>query len=192
MGIALKTRLSPEDYLAQERLATSKSEYLDGELRAMAGASEAHDQISVNCVSLLHAAFVGRECRVHSSDMRVFSEACDCYFYPDISAVCGKREFQNETRDVLLNPTLIIEVMSPSTESYDRRYKAECYRKIPSLQQFLFVSQSEARIELYSRQTEEMWLRADVTGLNSQLRLDAIDANLRLSDIYDKVEIVDG
>ena len=142
---------TPAEYLALEREADHKSEYLAGEIFALAGASEAHNTITLNFAAALHAQLRGRPCRVFANDLRVRVQASGLYTYPDVLALCGERRFEDAHRDTLLNPTLIGEVLSPSTEAYDRGKQFGHYRRLESLIDYLLIAQDEVRVEHYTR-----------------------------------------
>ena len=188
---AAQTYLTPEEYLAFERKATTKHEYLNGQIVAMSGASFAHNFITVNIATSLNVQLMEGDCRVATSDMRVKVTEIDSYFYPDVVVVCGEPRAEDDTFDTLLNPTLIVEVLSPSTEGYDRGEKFEHYQQIVSLKDYILISQDEVQVEHYCRQ-EFKWLQSEFQGLEDVLSLLSIDCELRLSDIYRRVEIASG
>ena len=179
--------LSPEEYLARERRAEIKSEYHDGEVFAMSGASRAHNLIVTNFVRELSLRLRDRDCEVYPSDMRVKVDPTGLYTYPDVIVVCGEPAFEDEHIDTLLNPTLLIEVLSESTEAYDRGKKFEHYRKLETLQGVVLVTQDEAHAERFTRQPDGQWLLGEASGLEAALHLASIDVTLPLADIYDKV-----
>lgn len=179
--------ISPEEYLAAEREAEYKSEYFGGEILAMTGASREHNLIVVNLLSSLHPQLRGRACELYPSDMRVKIARTGAYAYPDVVVICGEPKFEDEHVDTLLNPTVLIEVLSPSTERHDRGRKWEHYRRLPSIAEFLLVAQHEVRIEHYLRQEGGLWLFADVSGEDASLELTSISCTLALRDVYDKV-----
>lgn len=179
--------LSPEEYLVRERAAEYKSEYLGGEVRAMTGASRRHNLVTVNIAVSLSSQLRGRPCETYISDMRVKVERTGAYLYPDVVVACGAPELEDEHLDTLLNPTVVFEVLSPSTADYDHNRKWELYRRLPSLQDYLLVSQGEPRVERYTRQTEGLWLFSETTGMESVLRLDSIGCTLALRDVYERV-----
>ncbi|MCL4828922.1 MAG: Uma2 family endonuclease [Caldilinea sp.] len=189
MSALLKPLISPRDYLAAERTSVIKHEYHAGKVYAMAGASERHNLIVVNLVALLHGQLRRRTCTVYPSDMRVKVVTEGLYTYPDISVVCGAPQFEDEHRDTLLNPTLIVEVLSPSTENYDRGRKFQSYRSLPSLMEYVLVAQDQAHVEHYIRQPDGRWLLAEYSTLAATVRIDAIGCELTLTDIYEKVEL---
>lgn len=180
-------QLSPDEYLAAERKAEYKSEYVDGVMYAMAGASERHNLIAANTIISLGAQLRGRPCRVYPSDLRVRVPNSRRFFYPDVSVVCGETQFADEQRDVILNPVLIVEVLSDATAACDRGKKFLSYQQIPSLREYLLVSQDDFLIEHYLRQDDEAWLYTKAAGLEESLKLPSIDCELALRDVYDKV-----
>ena len=188
MSLQPKPYLSPEDYLALERRAEFKSEYFDGEIFAMAGASEPHNLIVANTLSEIRQQLKKRPCRAYANDMRVKVSPTGLFTYPDVIVVCGQARFDDSQRDTLLNPTLIVEVLSGSTEAYDRGRKFEHYRKLESLMEYVLIAQHRPHVESYRRQPDQRWVLTESDGLESSLRLDAIDCELALAEIYDKVE----
>jgi Uma2 family endonuclease len=176
---------TPETYLAFERASAEKHEFIDGNVYAMTGASEAHNLINVNITIALGIQFRGRPCKLYANDMRVRITNGN-YVYPDIAIVCGEAQLEDDQLDTLLNPTVIIEVLSPSTEQYDRGKKFERYRNVESLQEYLLVWQEGAHIERYVRQ-EVGWLLTEAKGLDARLELSSIGCTLALAEVYDKV-----
>ena len=189
MSLQPKPRLTPEDYLAIERSADFKSEYFDGEIFAMTGASAAHNIIVINAVRELSLQLKKRPCKLYASDMRVKVDPTGLYTYPDLVVVCGKARLEDAHLDTLLNPTLIVEVLSDSTEAYDRGRKFEHYRKLESLAEYVLISQHWPHVESYRRQADHHWLLTESSGLDGVLRLESIDCELALAEIYDKVEL---
>lgn len=181
---------SSEQYLALERKAAHKSEYINGRILAMGGASRQHNQITFNLSIALGVQLKGRACVAYSSDMRVTAQQTGLYTYPDIVATCEEPQFEDTSVDTLLNPALIIEVLSESTEAYDRGGKFAHYRRIPALKEYILISQSAICVEHYLRQ-DERWLFTEICDPAATLILDAIDCRLSITDIYDKVEIID-
>jgi Uma2 family endonuclease len=177
---------TPEEYLALERSAEFKSEFHDGQIYAMTGASREHNLVSVNICRELSLQLKNRPREAYVNDMRVRAADKKDYFYPDIVVVCGKPEFEDEQVDTLRNPTLLIEVLSQSTEAYDRGGKFACYRRIPSLREYLLVSQDQPRIERYVRQGKA-WLLTEAVGLESSMVLETLGCTLTLQEVYDKV-----
>src|SRR5580698_3115604 len=187
MSTQPKTLLTPEEYIAIEREAEYKSEYYDGVMYAMAGARAAHDLIAWNLHGELHNAFRSRPCEGFTSDMRVRTVARH-YTYPDSSALCGEPEFLDERRDTLLNPSLIVEVLSRSTEAYDRGRKFELYQSISSLREYLLLASDRVHADLYTRQANGLWLLSSAGGLEDVLTLESVGCQVRLADVYEKVE----
>ena len=188
---AAQTYLTPEEYIALERKAipdadTVRSEYVNGEIIAMSGASFAHNLITMNISISLHAHVGSSECVVLANEMRVSSPLTSSYFYPDVVVVWGEPRFEDDVFDILLNPTVIIEVLSPSTEAYDRGDKFAHYRQLHSLQEYILVSQDKVHVEHYVRQTEQ-WVLTDFQKLEQQLPLTSIQCELPLQEIYENV-----
>lgn len=188
MSAIPKTKLTPEEYLDFERKAEERHEYFDGEIFAMSGAKRNHNKISTNLSGLVWQHLKGKNCESYSNDMRVFVPATGLYTYPDLVVVCGEPQFQNDTFDTLLNPVLLIEVLSDSTESYDRGRKFQHYRSIESLQEYILVSQAEARVEKYVRHGDGFWLLSEAVGLDSEIEFSSIECQIPLSEIYDKID----
>lgn len=182
-SVAIQTQLTPEEYLTRERKAIVKSEYVSGKIIAMAGASYQHTVITMNISGELYGQLKDRECTVHTNDLRVKASATSSYFYPDIVLVCDKPRFEDDTFDTLLNPILIIEVLSPSTEDYDRIDKFSHYQKLASLQEYILVSQDEVHVEHYMRHGT-LWKPTEYRSLENVLSLTSIDCELFLTDIY--------
>ncbi|MCC7492678.1 MAG: Uma2 family endonuclease [Fimbriimonadaceae bacterium] len=180
-------RPTPAEYLAAERAAERKSEYWDGQIVAMAGATRAHSQIAMNLGWRLSAQLEGRRCEAYPSDLRVAAESRRSYYYPDVTVVCGESRFSDEQRDTLLNPSVVCEVLSPSTESSDRGRKWGDYQLLPTLQHYVLVAQDEPRVEVYTRQGEQ-WLYRAWTDLSAVAELPAIGCRLPLAQVYDRVE----
>lgn len=155
----------------------------------MAGANERHNLIVSNLVGELRSHFKGRPCRVFPSDMRVKVSATGLYTYPDVIALCGDPSYEDEKRDTLLNPAVIFEVLSSSTENYDRGEKFAHYRRLPSVTDYVLVSQDRFRVEHFSREPDGRWLLTEVSGASSALDLPGLGCRIPLSEIYDKVEI---
>ncbi len=179
--------LSPEEFLEAERRAETKHEYYDGEIVALSGASLPHNRIVANLIAALHPQLRDTTCSVFPSDLRVWNPARRSYTYPDVVVVCGEPQASDERRDVLLNPTLLIEVLSESTESRDRGEKAEGIRRLESLQEYLLVSQAEVRVERYRRYGERQWMLTEALDRGDVLELDSIGCTLALQDVYQNV-----
>ena len=157
-------------------------------MSAMGGATDPHNIFVLNVGAEIRKHLKKRPCKVYVSDMRVKVSPTGLYTYPDVVVVCGKAEFDDRHFDTLLNPTLIVEVLSESTETYDRNRKFEHYRTLESLVEYVLITQRRPHIESWRRQPNQQWLLTESNGLDSVLRLDAIDCDLALAEIYDKVE----
>jgi Uma2 family endonuclease len=184
-----QSNLTPEQYLSMERTADHKSEYWRGEVFAMAGASPTHVLIVSNIVAALHGQLRQRPCNVYASDLRVKIQASGLYTYPDVIVVCGTLQFDDDHRDTLLNPTLIVEVLSESTQDYDRGGKFAQYRKIPSFAEYVLVAQDECHVEHFVKQDQGGWLLSETNRLDDTLTLSSIACTLSLDDIYEKVQL---
>ncbi len=188
MAINPQHQASPAEYLAFERAQTdTRHEYHNGEIIAMSGASLVHNIIVSNLIISLGLQMRGRSCNVFPSDMRVKVPATGLYTYPDISALCGAPELEDHAADTLLNPSVIVEVLSPSTEAYDRGAKFAHYQSIESLQAYVLVAQDRPRIEIFTRRESGDWLYSVADLPNAAVRLDTIDCELILSDVYEGV-----
>jgi Uma2 family endonuclease len=187
-SIAARTYLTPEEYLAFERKATTKHEYLAGEIVAMSGASFAHNFITGDIFGELRAQLQGRRCKAATNDMRVKVSKTGSYFYPDVVVFCGEPQAEDNESDTLLNPTVIIEVLSPSTEARDRGEKFWHYQQLASLQEYVLVSQDRVCVEHYLREGA-YWLRTEFRALEDIMPLSSIECKLRLRDIYNSVEM---
>ena len=190
MATRPETFLTPEQYLEIERKAEFKSEYYGGEMFAMSGARRGHNLIALNLAGELRQQLRERPCEAYQHDMRVRVGATGLYAYPDAVIVCGEPQFLDETQDTLLNPTVIVEVLSPSTEAYDRGDKFELYRAIPSLTHYLLVSSERMSAELFTRQAEGGWLLTGATLPEDTIDLPAVGVRFTLADLYEKVEFV--
>jgi Uma2 family endonuclease len=183
MATTPKTYLSPDEYLKRERRANFKSEYFAGETFAMAGASRRHNQITLDLATVLNPKLTGSGCEVYASDMRVWLPALGLYTYPDIVVACNS-EFQDDELDTLLNPLLVVEVLSPSTEEYDTGKKFAEYRTIPSLQEYVTVSQDKPHCVVWRKENTGDWVPTSYNELTSRLLLKSIDATISLAEIY--------
>ena len=189
MRPAVPTGFTPEEYLALERQSAERREYLAGQVFAMGGASERHNLVVTNVVRELGQQLKQRPCRVYASDMRVKVAASGLYTYPDVVVACGEARFDDEQRDTLLNPTVIIEVLSPSTEAYDRGEKFEHYRKIESMAEYILIAQERCHVEQFIRRPDGHWLLAEWDGREAAFPLPSINCSLALAEIYDKVDV---
>jgi Uma2 family endonuclease len=185
-SVLKQTHYTAEEYLTLERSASYKSEFHDGQIYAMTGASREHNLITVNIARELSVQLKRRPCEAYMNDMRVKAAEARSYHYPDIVVVCGTPQFEDAQVDTLLNPTVLIEVLSPSTEAYDRGGKFAHYRKIATLREYLLVAQDQPSIERYMRQGD-VWILTEAVGLEASVPLESIDCALSLREVYDKV-----
>lgn len=184
MSTAPKPKMTAKDYLEVERSANFKSEFFHGEMFAMAGASRDHNRVKENLVGELFTRLKGGPCQTYSSDQRVLVEATGLYTYPDILILCGPGTNDLADSNTLTNPTAIIEVLSPSSERYDRGTKFRNYQKIPSLTEYILVAQDEAVCERFVRQPDESWALVSFVGLAATLAFTSVPARIPLADIY--------
>ena len=184
MAAQLQIYRTVEEYLAGERSSNCKHEYYAGEVFAMAGGTEQHNLITINISSNLHSQLRKRSCTTYPSDMRVKLPSTELYTYPDVTVVCGKAQFEDDHRDTLLNPTVIVEVLSSSTEMYDRGKKFEVYREIASLQEYVLSHLKTPHVEVFTRQNDESWIFREYRGMESSVTLTSVGCTLALSDIY--------
>jgi len=180
-------RLTPEQYLEIDRAAQIRNEYFNGRMYATSGGSHRHAIIIANLLSALMSVLKGGPCIVTASDVRVHVAPGGLHTYPDVVVICSKPEYADIHLDTLLNPALLVEVLSPTTEAYDRGFKSAQYRTIESLQEYALVSQAEPRVEIYRRQESGQWLLSESVGLEAAARFESVDASAALSDVYDKV-----
>jgi len=185
------SKLTAEQYLALDRVAEIRSEFLDGEMFAMSGVSMPHAQLQQNISGELHALFRDGDCQAFGPDFRVRVSA-RMYVYPDVTVACGKPLLADEHQDVLLNPVVIFEVLSPTTEKYDRGLKFQHYRTIESLKEYILVAQDQVRIEQYTRQEGNIWTLRDYQRLEEELIMSSIGVSIPLARIYERVELAAG
>ncbi len=190
MGLAKqKTLYSPKAYLELERQAETRHEFVDGIIYAMAGESLSHSQICVNLAGEVRAKLKGKDCQALSPNMKVRAESKGMFAYPDLTIVCGKPLFHDKQKDVLLNPKVIIEVLSPSTKRYDQTKKFFRYRKeLPSLTDYVLIYQDTPFIEHHEKQPDGRWTHNAADGIDDILRIATIEIELSLREIYDRVE----
>lgn len=186
MAAQRQTFVTPEEYLEQERKAETKSEYMSGEVIAMSGASLVHTTIVGNIVEGLGPVLRKRGCRAHSNDLRVQIQRTGAYVYPDVVIVCGQPRLADSHLDTLLNPTVIIEVRSPSTSDYDSGPKWAHYRRLESLAAYVMVAQDAPLVEVYTRHAD-VWVYTETTDMDATLDLPSVDASISLTEIYDGV-----
>lgn len=197
MGLPKPSLFTVDEYLALERQAEERHEFVDGEIYAMAGESGQHGDISMNLAGLFHFHLKGTPCRARTKDTKVRSGPLSrsrknysgMFSYPDIVVICGEPEYHDAHRDVILNPTVIVEVLSPATESFDRGEKASRFQTWnPTLKDFLLVSQDQPQIEQYSRQADGTWSFQRHTGLDANVSIPSVGCTLALADVYDRVD----
>jgi Uma2 family endonuclease len=189
MSSLARPRLTAQQYLEIERKAERKSEFLGGEMFAMSGASRAHNLISTNVTREISQQLRGRPCETYAGDMRVKVSDTGLYTYPDIVVVCDDPVFEDDQLDTLVNPTVIVEVLSPSTEAYDRGGKFAHYRRLHSVKEYVLIDQQEPRVERYVRYEGQQWILSDASDLEAIVQLTSIGCSLKLADVYDRVPL---
>ena len=187
MSTVPKHSVTPEEYLHREQAAEFRSEYFRGEMFAMAGASANHNLIVLNAGASLRDQVKKQPCRVYSSDLKLRIKATGLYTYPDLSVVCGEPQLESNGGDVLLNPVVLVEVLSDSTEAYDRGKKFEHYRTIPSLKHYVLVAQDRHSIDCFSRKPDCSWVLTSCQSLAEKVEIEALDCQLTAAEVYDKV-----
>jgi Uma2 family endonuclease len=186
---AQPTRFTPEEYLALERVAATKSEYHDGRIIAMAGGTGPHSQLAVRLAGALDRIATTKGCAVFNSDMKLRITANNRVCYPDVSGLCGQPEYLDEKRDVLLNPTFILEVLSKSTEAYDRGTKLALYMALPTVAEIALVSVVEVRVDKYTRQPDGIWRFDGYSGVESRVPFVSLGGDVSLREVYAGVEL---
>ena len=189
MSAVPQLKLTPEEFLTDERNAETKHEFLDGEVYAMAGASHEHNVIVANVIAELHSRLKRHPCEVLPSDMRLRVAETGLFTYPDVMVVCDKPFFVDDKTDTLLNPKLIVEVLSPTTEANDRGWKWAHSRQLQSLAEYVLIAQDDYRVEQYSRQADDSWLYREYRGLNDSLRIPLFGCEIPLSDIFHRIAL---
>jgi Uma2 family endonuclease len=182
--------ISPQEYLEIERAAETKSEYHDGLMFAMSGGLLAHSLISVRLIAALVTELHGKGCEVGNSDLRVRISPEGPFVYPDVSVYCGEPELTEDYKDTLLNPVVVIEVLSKSSEAYDRGHKFAAYRRLASLREYVLVSQTEPRIEIFSKDDQDRWMYTESVGMDSICQLPGIGCEISLARIYERIKFV--
>jgi Uma2 family endonuclease len=180
---------SAAEYLELEREADYKSEYYHGEIFAMAGAGHNHNRVVENLTGECYIAFKGKQCRTYSSDQRLHIPANGLYTYPDLLIICGKNEYLDEKKDTILNPSVIVEVLSDSTEAYDRGEKFHFYRSIPSLNEYVLINSRSLAAEVFRKNEEGLWfLSSEAYKLAESITLASVDLTIAMEDIYAETE----
>ena len=178
---------TPEQYLALEAEADFKSEYYEGQIYNMAGASDPHNVIAGNTIAALNICLRGKPCKPRPSDAKVCSSDEGLFSYPDVTVVCGPPQFYDGTKNVIINPKLLVGVLSPSTEAADRGKKFAKYKQLESFTDYLLVAQDEPQIDYYIKQANGDWLQKSFRGMDAEIYIASLDCTLRLADIYDAV-----
>lgn len=182
--------MTEEEYLLFEAQATDRHEYYQGEVFAMAGGSVEHARLCGNAYGEVRQRLKGKRCEAFGSDLRIHVEAAGLYTYPDISIICADIKRHKGRSDTVINPAVIIEVLSPDTERYDRGQKFEFYREIPSLHEYILISTARMKAEHFARQPSGQWLLTIYSAPEEQLKIESIGEAIPLSDIYDRVSFV--
>ena len=185
-----KRDMTEAEYLDHERASITKSEYYDGHVYAMTGAKEPHNLIAGNVIASLHGQLRRKPCRVYPSDMRVKVIQTGLNTYPDVVVLCGLPQFVDEKRDTITNPIVIIEILSPSTERYDRGMKFRHYRSIETLRDYILIAQDRQHIEHYTRHENGQWLFEETSINEERISIQSIECVLSLEDTYEKVELM--
>jgi len=187
MSSAAKAKITVQEYLAMERVSEIKHEFYDGDIFDMTGGTPAHSLIASNIIREAGNALKSRPCVVFNSDLRVKVNPSGLYTYPDVTIVCGQQQFDDDERDTLVNPTVIVEVLSKSTAFYDRGAKSKQFRKIESLQALILVEQDSPVVEVYRRQPEGNWLLTEATDLSESIAIQPLGISIPLNEIYRNV-----
>ena len=191
MGLPARVKkFTPTEYLQFERKAEARHEFFAGEIFAMSGGTPRHALIQTNLLAVLWNALKGKPCTVYNNDLRILVDKTGLYTYPDASIICGPLEFPADDDDVVLNPTVIFEVLSDSTEAYDRGRKFGHYRQIESLQEYVLISQKEPLIETHRRNSDQTWTMTESGSLSASMTLASLGLTIPLAEIYDKVDFV--
>jgi Uma2 family endonuclease len=180
---------SPEEYLEFERVSETRHEFLDGDLYAMAGESLSHSRVCTNISGEVREKLKGRSCEPLSPNMKVRTSNASLFAYPDVTIVCGEPLFHDAKKDVLVNPKVIFEVLSPSTEKYDRTTKFQRYRMgNETLVDYILVSQDKPFVEHFTRQLNGDWRYRSYSSLTESFEIESVECSLSLAEIYDRVE----
>lgn len=176
-----------EEYFSILEKSKEKLEYHNGKIYAMAGGTSNHDAISVNMSTQLKIALKGKGCQVYSSDQQVMSESTNRYVYPDVSVACGNREFADEKKTKLLNPILVVEVLSESTAVYDKNTKLHLYSKIPSFQEYVLINAEKVEVHTYFKEEKELWRISFASRMEDTIQLHSLGINISVAEIYDEI-----
>lgn len=183
-----KQTYTPEEYLELEEQAEFKNEYRDGEIVSMAGGTTNHNEISGNILALLKFALRGQDYRVFIGDVKLWIPRERTYTYPDVMIIAGEPIYQDNRRDIITNPLLIIEVLSKSTKDYDQGDKFDSYRSIPSFQEYILIDQSRFYIKQFAKNSENKWVLTDYEGKNELLMLESVELQIPFPDLYERVD----
>ena len=189
MAVARKKLYTPEEYLAMDSHSEIRHEFINGEISDMSGATATHNQLSGNIYLALRERLAGKPCRVFFTDMRLRIKRANAYTYPDVMIICGKVEFDEGREDVVTNPTVIFEVLSDSTSTYDHTRKFAIYRKLPSLQEYVLVDQHRAFVERFRRTESGLWVYEGYENLEDVLQLQSVGIEIPLQAIYEDIEL---
>ena len=182
------TYVTPDEYLATQRLSEDRAEYLDGVVYPMTGATINHARIVLSLAAELLNQLRGRECDVLQTDMKVRMPDSRKFFYPDVLVLCGEPQFHDDRTDIILNPDIIVEVLSPGTEAFDRGTKFQAYQTLESLKEYLLVAQDKPLVEQYVRRADGKWDYVAFQGLEASVSLPSIECTLKLSAVYSRVK----
>jgi Uma2 family endonuclease len=188
MPVALRKLYSEEDYLFLERAAKTKSEFYRGEIFAMSGASFQHNQIASNIGGEIRNLLKGKRYNIYGSDLRVHTQLNSFYTYPDATVICGDPTFIDREFDTVINPTVLFEILSPSTAEYDRTIKFDFYKKIPSLKEYVLIDSQSILVQLYTKQVDKNWLITELKEIDTKLHLTSIEISISLKEIYSDVK----
>lgn len=191
LAVIEKRRYTPEEYLALEDAAETRSEYRNGEIIPMTGGTTNHNRISLNLAGSINLAFVQADYEVFMADVKLWIPDEQVYTYPDVMVVAGAVDYHNRRNDIILNPRVIIEVLSKSTEDYDRLGKFALYRTIPSFQEYVLVNQTRIQVEHYTKQAAKRWLLEDLDIEDAQVRFASIPFAISLEELYSRVQFTE-
>jgi Uma2 family endonuclease len=175
------------EYLELEETAEYKSQYFEGEIFAMSGGSGNHSRLAVDCSRAMSSVLIDRGCEVFNSDLKIRIQDSSAYYYPDLSVVCGEADFEDEAESILKNPMLIVEVLSESTESFDRGKKFHRYRQISSFVEYVLISQTEVQVDVFQKATDGTWNMRNYSGIEDVMELNSLGIQIKLADIYRRV-----
>lgn len=188
MLTAISSNITVENYLAQEEIAEEKSEFIEGEIIKMAGASANHNRLAVNFSRLLPLEIKDQSYEIFVSDMKLYPPNFENYFYPDVMVIRGEPCFTNEKQTAVTNPCLIAEILSTSTEGFDKNQKFAFYRTIPELEEYVLIDQENYRVELYRKLGDRQWLLTELISQEDVLTLESVEVEISLADLYKRVK----